>query len=78
MPKVYLNDNERKSARLAKWVYGELKSRRMTQDDLAKELGVTRQAVGVKLRKCQFSYTDFLTIIGLFEPTADELAWLVK
>ena len=78
MPRVYLNDNDRMSARLAKWVYGELKARRMSQGTLAKEMDISQQALSLKLRKRQFSYTDFLTLVRVFEPSADELAWLVR
>ena len=78
MPRVYLNDNDRLSARLAKWVYGELKTRKMSQNTLANEMGISQQALSQKLSKQQFSFSDFLTFVSVFEPSSDELGWLVK
>jgi len=77
MPKVYLNEKDRLSDRLAAWVYGQMKSNRITQKQLASELDITQQALGKKLRNKQFSYKDFVTFVAYFSPDASELAWLV-
>ena len=77
MPKVYLNEKEKLSDRLASWVYGQMKSSRVTQGQLAKELDITQQALSYKLRNRSFSYPDFITIVAVFNPDASELAWLV-
>lgn len=77
MPKVYLNEKEKLSDRLASWVYGQMKNSRVTQGQLAKELDITQQALSYKLRNRSFSYSDFITIVAVFKPDASELAWLV-
>ena len=77
MPKVYLNEKDRLSDRLAAWVYGQMKAHRITQKQLAQELDITQQALSYKLRNSLFSYPDFVTIVAVFNPDASELAWLV-
>ena len=78
MPKVYLSEKDRLSARLAKWVYGEMKLRGMTQAQLAEMLFISQQALSKKLSRASFSYEDFVLLVKVFEPTANELAALVK
>ena len=77
MPQVYLSESDRMRARLAKWVYGELRIRRMSQATLAAKMGVTHQALSQKLRRKSFSYTDFCFFVKEFEPTQKELLDLV-
>ena len=77
MPRVYLNEKDRLSDRLASWVYGQMKLNRITQQRLADELGISQQALGKKLKNKQFSYKDFITFVAFFCPDASELAWLV-
>ena len=78
MPKVYLSEEDRRGAKLASWVYGELKVRHMTQADLARQMGITHQAVSIKLKRHSFSYKDFLMLIAIFEPPMKEIEWLVR
>ena len=77
MPKVFLSDKDRISDRFTSWVYGQMKSSRVTQKQLAKELQITQQALSYKLKNRQFSFTDFVTIVGVFAPDPSELAWLI-
>lgn len=77
MPKVYLNEKERLSDRLASWVYGQMKLQGITQTQLAGDLQITQQALSYKLKHRQFSYADFITIVDVFGPDPGELAWLV-
>lgn len=77
MPKVFIDENDKLCDRLAVWVYGQMRVRRITQQQMADELGITQQAFGKKLRRRQFSYRDFLTIVAYFRPETSELAWLV-
>ena len=77
MPKIYLSEKDRLSDRFASWVYGQMKSSRVTQKQLAEELHITQQALSYKLKNRQFSFTDFVTIVDVFAPDPSELAWLV-
>lgn len=73
MPKVFLSENAKMKSRLAGWIYGELKLRKMPQEVLAEELGISRQALGKKLRAQSFSYEDFITVVRVFEPDSKTL-----
>ena len=77
MPRVYLSDKERICAKLARYVYGELKIRRMSQSDLAAKMGISHQALSQKLRRESFDYTDFCFFVKEFEPSQKELLDLV-
>ena len=77
MPKVYLTEKDRVNNRLATWVYGQMKLQGITQKQLARELDITQQALSHKLKTHQFTYADFVTIVGVLAPEPNELAWLV-
>lgn len=77
MPKVYLTEKDRLCQRLAKWVYGEMKSRRLTQQAVALEMGITHQALSQKLRNAKFSYEDFIFFVKKFQPSNEELRVII-
>ena len=77
MPKVYLTEKDRVCHRLAKWVYGEMKSRRLTQETIAKEMDISHQALSRKLRTASFYYTDFVFFIKEFQPSDKELREII-
>jgi len=77
MPKVYLTEKDRLCQRLAKWVYGEMKSRRLTQQAVANQMGITHQALSQKLRNASFSYEDFVFFVKTFQPTDNELRQII-
>ena len=77
MPKVYLSDRERLCQKLGGWVYGQMKIHRMTQSDMARELGISQQAFSLKMRICRFSYEDYLTFVRIFKPSQEELLWFI-
>lgn len=77
MPKSYLTDEERTRSRLSRWVYGELKVRRLSQTKLAEKRGISRQALSQKLQRASFDYTDFVFFVKEFQPTDKELRELI-
>lgn len=77
MPRVYLSEKERLCARLTRWVYGEMRIRRISQATLAEKMGISHQALSQKLKRKSFSYTDFCFFVKEFEPTQKELLELV-
>ena len=76
MPKVFISEKDKLNNRLASWVYGQMKTKGITQKQLAGELQMSQQALSYKLKVRQFSYTDFITIVDVFAPDLDVLAWL--
>lgn len=77
MPKVYLTEKDRLCARLAKWVYGEMRVRRISQTNLAKKMNITQQALSKKLREARFDYTDFVFFVKEFQPDNRELKEII-
>lgn len=77
MPKVYLTEVDRLCVRLAKWVYGEMKSLNLSQKILADKMGISRQALGKKLKKAKFTYEDFVFFVNEFEPDTKTLLHIV-
>ena len=77
MPKVYLTEKDRLCARLSRWVYGEMKVRRISQRTLAKRMNISHQALSVKLRKQSFDYTDFVFFVKEFQPSDNELKQII-
>ena len=76
MPKVFISEKDKLNNRLASWVYGQMTTKGITQKQLAGELQMSQQALSYKLKVRQFSYTDFITIVDVFAPDLDVLAWL--
>lgn len=77
MPKVYLSENERLNARIAAWVYGQLKLNNMSQRDLAAECGISQPAVSKKLKTHSFDVTDFACYVRIFKPDNEEVMRLL-
>ena len=77
MPKVYLTEKDRVCNRLSKWVYGELKSRQISQESIAKKMDISHQALSRKLRCASFNYTDFVFFIREFQPSDKELREII-
>lgn len=77
MPKVYLTEKDRLCARLARWAYGEMKVRRISQKTIAEKMGITQQALSRKLKSASFDYTDFVFFVKEFEPDNKELREII-
>ena len=77
MPTIYLTREDKLSARLATYIYGELRMRKMSQEKLADAMGISRQALTNKLRRRSFSFGDFVSVVSYFEPDEKEINRLV-
>ena len=77
MPKVYLTEKDRLCARLSKWVYGEMKYRRLSQTAVANKMGISHQALSRKLKCASFSYSDFIFFVKEFQPSNKELLEII-
>ena len=78
MPKVYLTKERRASERLAEWVYGQMKIKRITQKEIANRLGISQQAVYNKLRRRSFEFEDLICFVEIFRPDIRTLARLME
>ena len=77
MAKVYLTDEERSCARLAKWVYGELRVRKLSQRAVANKMHISHQALSQKLRHKSFDFKDFVFFVKEFKPDEKELQQII-
>lgn len=59
MPKAFLTEEERICSRFSRFIYGELKVRKITQTTMAKKRGITHQALSHKLCNGRFTLADF-------------------
>lgn len=73
MPKVYLSEKDRLCARLARWVYGEMKVQRISQRKIAERMGISQPALCRKLRDASFDYADFVFFVKEFQPSNKDL-----
>lgn len=78
MPKVYITTTERRNAKLAAWIYGEMKVQRITQSAVAAKLGISQPSFNRKLRNHNFDFEDFTALVELFNPEDGEIARLVR
>lgn len=77
MPRVYLTEKDRLCARLAAWVYGQMRVRRISQRKLAEKMDISHQALSVKLRKHKFDFADFAFFVQEFQPSNEELLEII-
>lgn len=77
MPKVFFSENQRLCNRLASWVYGEMKSQGIKQQEMAEAMGISQQAFSMKLKKHNFTFADFLVIVRVLNPDEKEITRLL-
>ena len=68
MPKVFLTNEMRLREELAIWICGQLKVNRVSQTNIAKELGITQQGLSKKINRRTFTYDDMLFFFAKFQP----------
>ena len=77
MPRVYVINNQKLCAKLAAWVYGEMKVQRIPQRVVADKRGISQQAFSEKLKNHRFDFEDFVTFVELFKPNDEEIRRLL-
>ena len=77
MPKVYLSEKDRLCSKLSRYVYGEMRIRRLTQREVADKMNISQQSLSRKLKEESFDFSDFLFFVKEFEPSQKELLDLV-
>lgn len=76
MPRVYLNEGDRMCHRLASWVQGEKRIKKVTDTELADEHGISQSAMSRKLRLESFDFKDFVFFVQKFQPDTDTLRYI--
>lgn len=77
MPKAYISKEQRQRARLAAWIYGNMKTRHIPQRQLADEMGISQAGFSQKMNKQIFTYSDLLVIFRVLKPSEKELVMLL-
>jgi predicted transcriptional regulator len=77
MPRVFINTQEKLNHRLATWVIGEMRSRRISQVDLARERGISQQAISMKLKVERFDFEDLCCFVRVLKPDIDDIQRLL-
>lgn len=73
MPKSYITREQRQQAHFSAWLFGAMKTAHITQEQLAKRLGLSQPGLSQKLKKQNFTYDDLLVIFDVFKPDQKEL-----
>lgn len=70
MPKVYLLEEERKTAALKRFIYGQGKALKITQQSIADKLDINRATLARKVDAGALTYKELLQVFKLLQ--ADE------
>ena len=74
MPRVCLDPSARAEQRINDWIRGELKRQGKTILDLAIELGVTKQAISMRLKgKTNWKFVDVLKAVRYLGGRLEEI-----
>jgi len=77
MPRIKENKEKYLLSDFSSWVIGQLHDKHLRQSDLAKELGITQQALSKKLSKHNFTLKDLIRIFKVFETDKETITKLL-
>jgi len=77
MPNIYLTREERLKNRMTAWLTHEMRIRRMRQIDMAKIMGISQQALSMKIKLNSYSHQDILCFFDTFEPDSETVSHLM-
>lgn len=85
MPRVQIKKMDYKKKDLKTWITGQIHTHGLKQEDVARELGITQQALSSRLKPQKkgkesdpFRYGDLLVLFKLFDTTDEEKLHLLK
>ncbi len=78
MAKSYITAEARQRARFSAWLYGCMKTSRVTQEELSKRLNISQPALSKKIKEQRFNLDDLIVIFGTFKPDLKEVARLLE
>lgn len=67
MPKVAITKEQEQLNRIYNDIHGQMFRKGITQRRIAQELGITQQAVSIKLKHQTLSLLDYVTIKNILE-----------
>ena len=80
MPRVSILKKRYNERDLIAWIYTKKREQKITLEELAKALGITRQGLYLKLREGQndFTYPELMEIFRKLRATDDEILQFMK
>lgn len=78
MPRVYITKQQQMNNRLVSLIYGTMKVQHVTQRQMADKLGISQQAYAKKLKKCQFTFVDLVTIFEVLDMQDEEILSVMR
>lgn len=78
MPRIKEMKKEYLARDFSLWLIGQIKENGLTQGEVAHRMGTSQQNFSYKLNNQAFSFRDFLKLMEIFKPDADELMKLVR
>lgn len=78
MPRVFITKQDQLNNRLVSLIYGTMKVQRITQRQMAKELGISQQAFAKKLKNCQFTFADITTVFRVLDTPDEDIIKVMK
>ena len=78
MPRVYLTKQEKLNNALVTLIYGTMKVKHITQQQMADRLYISQQAFGKKLKKARFTFEDLVIIFEVLGFTDDQILAVMR
>lgn len=67
MPRIIYGAKERKKELLKIWIYGQMKSKDISLEEMSEILGIHRNTFRNKMTSMSFDYGDLITIFKVLE-----------
>ena len=77
MPKVYITKQEKLNNNLSAWIYGQAKVMGVSQEQMAKAIGISQPSLNRKLKLGRFTFQDLTAVFAILEPDGEELMKLM-
>lgn len=78
MPRILSKKKDYMAKDIGPWIAGRMRMKRLTQQHMARCLGISQPAFGKKLATGHLTYTDMLTILHELDATDDEIIKIMK
>jgi len=77
MPKTYITTQDKLNNKLSAWIVWTMKSLGYSQESVAKELGISQQALSRKIHNRKFTYEELVSVFGILKPDSETVADLM-
>ena len=78
MPKVFITKQDKLNDRLLTLILGTMRLKKISQESMASEMGITRQAFGKKIKSRHFTFSDLVTIFGVLELSDEQILSVMR